>query len=180
MRKLFYLVVAIQILFLLVEVAYTEIQMRTGRVIVLRVAPIDPRSLLMGNYIDLSYDISTIGRSSTRFEQPIPHLEPGDTVYAILRPAKPYAEIVGLTAERPSQTTDDLVYLKGRVVPSWDGGRLMVEYGIERYYIPEARERDVSRMAVSRRRTIGVEAVVTGDGRGIIRRVLVNGKPIGF
>ena len=179
MKRLFYLIVAIQMLFLVGQVVFTEVSLHTGRVITLKVAPVDPRSLLMGNYIDLSYDISTIDLSRVRIEQPQPRFEHGETVYAVLRPGKPYAEIVGVTLERPSATADNLVYLKGRITDRFDHA-LVVDYGLDRYYIPEDKEDEVDRMAWSARGRIGVEVAVTGSGRGIIRRILVDGKPIGF
>ena len=179
MRKLFYLIVAIQILFLVGEMLFAEVSLRTGRVVTLKVAPVDPRSLLMGNYIDLSYDISTVDLGYVWTEPPRRSFERGETVYVVLHPWKPYAEIAGVTIKHPSRITPDYVYLKGRVVHS-SGDILTVEYGLERYYIPEDKEDEVNRMAWSARGKMGVEVAVTGSGRGIIRRILVDGKPIGF
>jgi uncharacterized membrane-anchored protein len=58
-----------------------------------------------------------------------------------------------------------------------------VDYGIERYFIPETKEDEVDRLRWGpggRQRQIAVEVAVKGDGSGLIRRVLVDGKPLRF
>ncbi len=66
------------------------------------------------------------------------------------------------------------------------GGTLWVDYGLERYYIPEAaqqRANDLARRqwdSTGRRPQLTAEVAVQKDGRGLLRRVLIDGKPIGF
>ena len=149
---------------------------------VLKVVPVDPRSLFMGRYMTLSYDISRITltpdwAAATR------DLNPGDPVY------------IGLTRDRPARVSDvgswlptsdvpNQIYLKG-IVQYKSSDVLQVAYGIERYYIPEKRTDEVaaieSRIAGGNKPvSTTVEIAVARDGRAMLRKVIVAGTPLDF
>jgi len=177
MKRLFYIVVALQLLFLVAQAAVNEITLLTAPVVYLRTAPVDPRSLFMGNYMDLSYDISTLDTS--RVSVIGGRVTSGDTVYVGLRPSRPYARAVAVSKDSPGKSPSGLIWLRGTVIDEWGASLMRVEYGLERYYIPEGKEGEVNRIA-GRARKIVVEVAVRGDGTGMIRRVLVDGKPLPF
>ena len=185
MRRLFYLIVTLQILFLLAEIASYETAigraLKHGKVIALKVVPVDPRSLFMGNYMDLSYDISRIDLAKVPHDAALdksPEYE-AFPVYVWLRPQAPWAVIVKVTTDPPRDP--QALYLRGSGYRSSDG--LAVDYGLERYYIPETASEKVERLTRAwgtRAPQISVEVVVTGKGKGLIHRVLANGKPLEF
>jgi len=182
MRRLFYVIVALQLLFLIGQAALNEITLRTADVVYLRIVPVDPRSLFMGNYMDLSYDISSIDLTRVSVSGPRNRSGFRIAVFVGLRPSKPFARLVAVSNRMPSNPRG-LVWLRGTVTGSWDRSMMRVEYGLERYYIPDGKEDEVAGLQwrrEGRRRQITVEVAVRGDGIGFIRRVLVDGKPLPF
>ena len=181
MRRWFYLVVALQILFLVAEVGTNEMRLSRGRTVILRVAPVDPRSLFMGHYIWLSYDITSLDLRKVRCSSSIETSRPGATVYVGLLPEKPWAKPVSVETSLDAGRDPAPVYLRGTVSYSHDSS-ISVDYGLERYYIPEAKREKANRMmwGLKGRPIITVEVVVDESGGSLIRRVLVNGKPLGF
>ncbi len=94
---------------------------------------------------------------------------------------EPWAAPHAVSTRLPTRS-GPLVYLRGRI-SSYHGSTIRVDYGIERYFIPETKEQDVNRLrwgSGGRQRQITVEVSVREDGRGLIRRVLVDGRPLGF
>jgi uncharacterized membrane-anchored protein len=180
MKTWFTVIAAAQILFLGAQAAYYEHWKATGQTIEIRVAPTDPRSLFLGNYLFLSYDISRPPRQglppgSVRFDR----LADGTRIFVELEPRKGGAIITGLYTRRPNPPAKGRVYLQGRKVLD------RINYGLERYYIPEARSEAASKLQAALAQTkqapvITVEVAVSRSGQGMIRRVLVDGKPLDF
>ena len=59
----FWIVVAGQLVFLIGFIAVKETALSTGREVVLQTVPVDPRSLLQGDYAILDYEIAACRRS---------------------------------------------------------------------------------------------------------------------
>lgn len=181
MRGWFIAIVAAQLVFLAGQAGYYQHAMASGDVITLKVVPVDPRSLFLGNYMALSYDISDL----SRFRLPpdsvkLDALTNGDTVYVELLPQAGGARPSRILQKIPAVRRPGHVYLRGR--KTWDQ---RLDFGLERYYIPETRSEDVTRLWADSqrsgsRKTITVEASVDAKGHGYIRRVLVGGKPLEF
>jgi uncharacterized membrane-anchored protein len=184
MKRWFYLIVGLQLLFLAGEAAKYHLALTRGRAVFLKVAPVDPRSLFLGNYMALRYDISSLDLSKIAHDPQLSHASDGDTVYVVLVPAKPWARAVEVAAAEPPRS-EARPFLKGRVEGVYHN-TLWVDYGLERYYIPEAAQERVNELARRSWQTgkgrlqLTVEVAVQTDGRALIRRVLANGTPIGF
>ncbi len=152
-----------------------------SEIITLKVVPVDPRSLFLGNYMALSYDISDM----SRFRLPpdsvkLDALTNGDTVFVELLPREGGARPSRVLKEIPAARRPGYVYL--RATKAWDQ---RLDFGLERYYIPETRSEDVSRLWADSQRSgsrkaITVEASVDAKGQGYITRVLVDGRPLEF
>jgi uncharacterized membrane-anchored protein len=181
-RKLFYLVVGLQLLFLVAQAGTSQLALNRGWVVRLRTVPVDPRSLFMGNYMALRYEISTIDLSKVRFDGPPSEPQTGALVYVELTPGPEVARPIGVTL-RPPGPEDTVPKLRGRVVTRY-GSTLWMDYGLDRYYIPEDKRDDVTKLQAwtsGRRPEVIVEVAISRrDGHGMIRRVLVDGKPLDF
>ncbi len=201
MKRWFYAIVCLQLVFLLGQAGKTEVEIRRAPTVTLKVAPVDPRSLFMGNYMALSYDISTIDLLSTPHDPAVGSLGYGDRVYVTLTTSTPTARVKSVSASPPSRG-DASPYLVGvvshlsNIHPRAEMGpdgqlhkstarpTLSVDYGIEQYFIPETKQEEVNRLAATQRGrngpTITAEIAVTPGGKGLVRRVLVNGKPLEY
>lgn len=187
MKKWFALIVGLQVLFLVGQMAHYQIRVSSGETLRLRVVPYDPRSLMMGRYMDLRYDISRVDAGKVHGA---PHARTdaddltGRVLYAAMRPGEPAARAEGFWLDRMPPRKPGIVYLRGRVVWGRDAA-MNVYYGLERYYIPEQRRQEAAQLeerlrSAARKPDITAEVAVDSRGRGLVRRVLVDGKPIRY
>jgi len=131
---------ALQVAALAYMAAERESVLRTGRTIYLRTAPIDPRDVMRGDYVRLTYQISRVprtfwlGRLASTNEMPEPL--PRDTkVYAALSiNEESMAELVSLSTERPAQG----MFVRGRT-EHFSGANLPVRYGLEAYFTEQGK-----------------------------------------
>lgn len=105
-----------------------------GQDVRVRTVPVDPRDLLYGDYVTLSYDISRL--DSSLWKDPGSRAERGKTIFVVAAPgADGLFEAKAAYGSKPSAGQGEVV-LKGRINYNWDDA-IAVKYGIEKYYVPE-------------------------------------------
>lgn len=142
--------------------------------------PVDPRDLLRGDYVILSYPISTISRSIITGETP----QGGARVRLSVR-LKPEADGLWTATEA---SFGDLAAADGSVIirtlpfeyyAGSDGSapeNLFVSYGLERYYVPEGEGKALEE--ARNQSELEVTARVANDGTAQIARLILNGEPV--
>ncbi|MFC4776862.1 GDYXXLXY domain-containing protein [Paenibacillus sp. GCM10023252] len=106
-----------------------------GKEIVLDTVPVDPRDLLYGDYVILSYEINTLDHSLWDSKGDLP--ERGDIIYVTIRKdAAGVYKASAASGHYPKQSDSHASVLKGRVEYS-DDDSLHIRYGLEKYYVPE-------------------------------------------
>ncbi len=119
--------------------------LRTGRIVQLRTAPVDPNDPMRGDYQRLSYEISSVPRALCRGavlkwldQSPKSDAVRDRRVYAWLTVgADGMAELAGLSDRAPT----DGLYLRGRV--EWIYGDVVnVRYGIEALFQSQKRAKE--------------------------------------
>jgi uncharacterized membrane-anchored protein len=149
--------------------------LRDGREILLKVEPVDPRDLLRGDYVRLGYEISRIPVGMVADMPADGTVAAGDIHVRLRRQADGYWQAasarLGGAAEQPAGAEE--VELRGRVAPAWNLGpdaTLSVDYGMERFYLPEGEGRPIERdMNV---RSFGIVAAVGNDGTPQIKALM--------
>jgi uncharacterized membrane-anchored protein len=127
-RTAVWVVILVQLIILGGIFTKNEVLLQNGKEIKLALQPIDPRSLLQGDYIELNYDIAHVK---------LPHVKDGEKVKLVLRPNKQgvyeYAKIYQADDEwnKPYASKEKDVVITGSY---HDWG---IHYGIEHYFIPE-------------------------------------------
>lgn len=151
--------------------------LRNGQEVLLKVEPVDPRDLLRGDYVFLSYEISRIpveliadvpaGKLTTDDGRLLVRIKKSEDGYW-----RPAAAWLGTP---PSSPGADEVDIAGHIAPGWQlmpGTTLSPDYGIERFYLPEgeglAIEKDM------RVRPFGIRAAIAANGTAQIK-ALVDG-----
>jgi uncharacterized membrane-anchored protein len=121
-------VIFLQLAILGFQVEKSESLLANGELIKLELAPVDPRSLLQGDYLVLRYNISSIQIQEDSWNE-------------VVR--------VGLIEDKNGLYKYSSNYVVGREIPAdmikkadiWITGRLKgyenIEYGIENYFVPE-------------------------------------------
>lgn len=157
-RIAFWAIVAAQLVFLLGFIAVREIALSTGKEVVLQTVPVDPRSLLQGDYAILDYEIAWL--PSWTDDWPA-----GRTVYVTLR------EVRGVWTAWDYFDTDrhiaGEVFIRGRVDRP---GHL--DFGIGTYFVPEG-----TGHIVERADDVKVVVSIDRNGNAVIKDVLVDGEP---
>ena len=159
----FWGIVAAQILLLLAFIGGKEYTLGVGTTVVLQTVPVDPRSLLQGDYAVLGYEISTLP-SFLSTGRPRSGLSSGSTVYVSLAERREVWEALRYSTRKPPSGE---TFIKGSV-----DRRGLLDFGIGNYFVPEGTGHIIERAG-----DVKVEVSVDGSGKAVIRRVLVDGKP---
>lgn len=158
--KLAVLWVGAQVLFFCGWVAMEQQRLTTGPSILVRTAPVDPRDLLRGQYLALSYEFS---RAQNLADTGQPAAE-GSEVWTVLGPSGEFHVPRQSYARRPGRLSPGEVAVLGRQE------RWRIVYGIEAYFVPEG-------TATPEMRDTTVRLRVGNDGKLRIEQVYVRGKP---
>ena len=177
-RRWFYAAVAFQLLLMAGLILSKQATLWTGRPVVLETVPVDPRDLFRGDYVVLSYKISALDPVQVSLP---PRVERGQSVYVSLRRPDPPDRFWTASAVSLEKPTDGATtFLRGRALEAYPGGRapdfrpadrLRLEYGIESYFVPEGKGRDLESVQADPNAVLAVEAVVDRSGSAVIRRV---------
>ncbi|HEU0203225.1 MAG TPA: GDYXXLXY domain-containing protein [Burkholderiaceae bacterium] len=169
------LAVAAQLLVLAWMAGEREWIFRTGRVVHLRTAPIDPRDPFRGDFVRLQYEINSVraghldaAAASTR------ELRRHQIVYTRLQ-----ASGEGLYDEAGTSTTRpaDGIFIRGRTEDQWrlgwrGEGHTFVKYGIEQLFVEQGAGRAIEERRGTRdglQVPMEVEVAIGGSGTAVIR-----------
>ena len=165
---------------LMVMVGMKQYTLNTGKVILLKTIPVDPRSLFRGDYVRLNYDISRIKIDEVEGDK---EFKRHQKIYVVLVKGEKYWQIASVH-HQPPQLQQQQLMIKGRVnyVASylWDPEtrqsekvkNLNVNYGIENYFVPEGQGRVLEN--VQRSDKVDIQVAVDQNGNAGIKGVLVN------
>lgn len=158
--------------------------LRDGKEILLKVEPVDPRDLLRGDYVRLGYDISRIEvEKIANLPQGEPTSVDGPVVVRLKKDADGYWRATSAwlgAATTPASGGE--VDLLGEVSSAWSltpGSTITVDYGIERFYVPEGeglaieeemRKRNAG--AEPELRSFGIKVAVGSNGSGQIKALM--------
>ncbi|WP_421912703.1 GDYXXLXY domain-containing protein [Mesorhizobium sp.] len=168
----------IQIGFLSWIIAGRAAILRSGKEVLLKVEPIDPRDLLRGDYILLGYDISRIpvalianipqGKLTTDDTSLVVRLKKGTDGY--------WQATTAWFGQAPSPAGPDEADIVGKVAAGWGldpGATIAPDYGIERFYLPEGEGMPIQndmrvrpfgiRVALATNGTAQIKALMDGD-----------------
>ncbi|MCJ8239298.1 GDYXXLXY domain-containing protein [Peteryoungia algae] len=153
--------------------------LRSGTEVLLKTAPVDPRDLLRGDYVILTYDISTIPTTSIAGARPEAgspaqinvRLKPGPDGYWIVSEA---------SFDRLSVEAGSVVLVsQPMAINDWEwsnAGNLTVAYGIENFYVPEGEGKPIEDGRNQGR--VSVAARVSDDGQAQIRALMLDGEAL--
>lgn len=186
-KKTFYIVTVLWLLVFTGFIAYKEYTLQTGTEVVLKTVPVDPRDLFRGDYVILNYEISRLDLAEVPTENnlDIPgeteYFDYGDRIYLGLGLDEDgYGFPDRIYIEKPK----DRLYLTGTIVGIRGDTRtekvtLLVEYGIESYFVPEGRGRDIEKERWDGK-AVDVEVVVDSRGNAVIKNLLIDGGEVEF
>ena len=165
MRKLFIVLLVLgQFVILAFMAGEREWIRHNGERVYLRTAPIDPRDPFRGDFVRLSYSLSSVDVSRFRSSTSANSLKRDDKVYAVLAPsATDVYQLDYLTDRKPSSG----VFLLGRVNRDVSGGQIQLRYGIEQYFVQQGRGVEIEdKRGAGNALQIPMEVELAVGGRG--------------
>lgn len=148
--------------------------LRDGQDVLLKVEPVDPRDLLRGDYVRLGYEISSIPTNLiANADAKVPAL---DTIFVRLKKdADGFWHPVSASLGKPVATPlgTDEAEIRGTTDAGWSAQQnaiIRVDYGIERFYLPEGEGKEIERDM--RIRSFGILAAIGKDGTAQIKALM--------
>ena len=170
----------IMILWLVISlglIASKQYTISTGKKVLLETVPVDPRDFLRGDYIILNYKISDLDLSIVSPNKS--DFKPGKNIYVKLEPREKYWAAVSIK-EKNDIKTDEII-VKGKIKHNYQQGHLMVSYGIENYFVPEGKGKEIEQsMRRGSGNTVSVEAIVDKFGNAVINKLYINDNEVKF
>jgi uncharacterized membrane-anchored protein len=169
--KLLILVIALQAAWVIGTIALNEVRLRSAVVVRLETVPVDPRDLLRGDYVILSYKISRLPVSV--FDATFADItnRPNANVYVRLTPRGTFHEAAAASLNRLESTPDGPVIRGELEAHQWglssSNVTVQVTYGLERYYVAEGTGNPTGKLTV--------DVALPHSGQGVIKQVYVDG-----
>lgn len=173
-KVLVLLVVVAQLLVLAWMAGEREWIFRTGQVVYLRTAPVDPRDLFRGDFVRLQYEINSVRMEDSDAATPARERKRHQVMYTRLRPAgEGLHEAAGTTTERPTEG----LYIRGRTEDQWrfgwrGPGHMFVKYGIEQLFVEQGAGKAIEQRRGTRdglQVPMEVEVAIGASGTAVIR-----------
>lgn len=133
-------ILVLQIIIVGWQIGQKEFLLQVGTEIKLELAPLDPRSMMQGDYVVLNY------QHVSEINQNVLHRLGNGTIQIVLREHDGVYQYAGYYKHRgqwnlPYEALAGDVMLKGRVKGFW------MDFGIEQYYVPEGTGRVIEEFA---------------------------------
>lgn len=170
-KKHWFLIIGIfWLIIILGFIGFKEFTLRTGQEVLLKTQPVDPRDLFRGDYVVLNYQISNLDLNSLQSD--FKDYKNDDKVYVSLNLVDGY----GVPAKISKNAPREGLYIKGKAASVWDSG-LFVSYGIESYFVPEDKGREIEQQ---RGRNLDVKVSIDNFGNAVIKSLVIEGKEFSF
>lgn len=167
-KKIFLVIGAFWIVLIGGFIGIKEFTLKTGNEVLLKTVPVDPRDLFRGDYVILRYEISTIDANT--FALNVSDFKVEDKIYATLNVDK---DKIGNVSSISKQAPKDGNFIKGTVKRAY-GNSLSVEYGIESYFVPEGKGREIER----NRGKLYTKVAIDKFGNAVIKSLIMDGKEV--
>jgi uncharacterized membrane-anchored protein len=140
-----------------------------GQEVVLKIIPVDPRSLFRGDYVILSYDISRLDTGKLAGHDTF---QRGAFVYVTLtRDAQGNWAASRLSPTISEGRNENQAVIRGKIRSS--GKRLRIKYGIESYFVAEGGGKRLEKLAGDKK--LSALIAIGPDGEAAIKGLLIDG-----
>ena len=150
--------------------------LRSGTTITLTTEPVDPHDFLRGDYVTLGYSISNVEASKVTGTPPA--TEGLADIYVTVKAADDgHWTFAGASWQKRNDLQPGEIQLRGRTAGYANAAvyhDLRIQYGIERYYVPEGQGRLIEDQ--QRERKIEAVIAVSPSGDAQIRALRNNGE----
>lgn len=157
--RLFFAVIALQIIGLVAFAAVKHYAIATGTEVVLQGAPVDPRSLMQGDYAILNYEIAVV---PDRYKD---SFETGDDMIVLLTKRDQVWEATEYLTDDWVARLRNEVFIRGEMQSNGS-----IDFGIGTYFVPEGKGR-----IVEQARDLKIRVSLSDDGDATVVGVILDG-----
>ncbi len=169
--------------------------LQSGREVLLQSVPVDPRDLLRGDYVILSYDFSRIDTRELPTHSPRPFGRNDRAFLRLKRADDGFWRAVSLNARKPQNLSPDEAVIAAwvhRVHAPWKKKRhpdeppeapcqgvcqiVYLRFGIEKYFVPEGAGKALERERDQRK--LGIIAKLSPSGQAVIAGLQIDGRKL--
>jgi uncharacterized membrane-anchored protein len=149
-------------------------QLANGTEVRLPVIPVDPRDFLRGDYVILSYPMSTLNLAELGGDTEFDYSTP---VYVELAPDGDVQKPVAVWQKMPEGKTairGTISYWSTPTGCEKDCSVLSVDYNLEKFFVPQGEGLELEKLRNDQR--IQVDVAVSDNGRAALKRLRVDGQ----
>lgn len=166
-KYIFFLIAVLWLIIVIAFIGFKQWTLSTGTKVLLKTVPVDPRDILRGDYVILNYEISRLNLDNIPSD--FTNLSQRSRIFLILEKKDKYWFAKEIRKDKPKK---DMIFIKGKV-KKINGKEIFVAYGIESYFVPEGKGREIEKL---RGKSLSVEVSIDSFGNAIIDKLFVNGK----
>lgn len=167
----FFIAIILQLIIIFGIIIFKISILSGGSEVLLRIAPIDPRDPLRGDYLTFEYTISTASTYNFAYSE----IKEGDKVYVSLVKSGTYW-IIGDKIEKIKPVDSKNIFIKGTVSRvfsgRWNNQQVNIVYGVEQYFIPEGTGRDFDW-----RKEASARVKIDKAGNAVLKQIYLDDKP---
>lgn len=176
-KKIFIFIGIFWILILGGFIGSKQIMLQTGKEVLLKSAPVDPRDLFRGDYVILRHEISELDTKDFSMENI--EFQANERIYVSLSlDSQKMATATALSKTEPEEGDFILGAIKNAYpVMDMDAPQsqmLSIEYGIESYFVPENRGREIEENLAE----TYTKVALSESGKALIKALVLDGKEI--
>lgn len=167
------LLVIVQTLILGWMVADRVMILKSNSVVTLKSEPVDPRDLFRGDYVTLTYAITTLPITTLNGDLA---WKDGETIFVELMPVKDEWKAIAAFHSHTEPTPGNEI-IRGQIDYLDETRNIAhVKYGIERYYVPEGEGHTLEDQR--NKRALSVDVALASDGEAAIKGLRIDGQPV--
>jgi uncharacterized membrane-anchored protein len=144
----------------------------TGKEIILKMRPVDPRSMFRGQYVNLNYEINSLSSELMKeIDTSDQTLRQGEIVYVSLKENDGIWEASSVNLSKPLTG----MFIQGRIHRRWRGSTVSIKYGIEAYFASPKRAKEIENSVRKESRNGKAFAIVmiASNGKAALKEIAI-------
>lgn len=153
-----------------------EISLRSGKIIIVKIIPVDPRSVFRGDYINLNYEFSRLDLNKVKHDKA--YFSRGQKVFVKLSKTDDEWKAIQVSGKYFRDVGVNEMTLAGSISgwPSKDAVNIV--YGIESYFVPEGKGKYIEGKIADKR--IKAEISIDNKGYASVCKIFINEEEVKF
>jgi len=175
-KFLIFAAVLLQVILLFSIQIRKEMSLRSGKRIVVKIIPVDPRSIFRGDYINLNYEFSRLDLNKVKHDKA--YFSRGQKVFVKLSKTDEEWKAIQVSGKSIMDVGANEMTLAGSV-SGWPSKDVVnIVYGIESYFVPEGKGKYIEGKISDKR--IKAELSIDNKGYASVCKIFIDAEEVKF